>query len=122
MARFNLIVPTFKVGVQTVVRILRLTARDKTHFDKAQTSYVIFLRYSVAEFSETVSTGKFCPKPRLQLRIARKEYIYMNKEQYKQKFGKAERKESKKNKTCWHKDCGYCLKYRTKCFNCHTND
>ena len=46
----------------------------------------------------------------------------MNKEQYKQKFGKAEVKETKKNKTCWYKDCGYCKKYRTKCFNCHTND
>ena len=46
----------------------------------------------------------------------------MNKEKYKQKFGKAERKENKKNKTCWYKDCGYCSKYHTKCFNCHTND
>ena len=47
---------------------------------------------------------------------------YMNKEKYKQKFGKVEPKEIKKNKTCWYKDCGYCLKYHTKCFNCHTND
>ena len=54
----------------------------------------------------------------LKVAIAR----YMNKEKYKQKFGKVEPKEIKKNKTCWYKDCGYCLKYHTKCFNCHTND
>lgn len=46
----------------------------------------------------------------------------MNKEQYKKKFGKAEPDNKSKNKKCWYKDCGYCSKYHTKCFNCHTND
>lgn len=69
MVRFILTVPTVKVGIQTVVRILRLTARDKAHYDNTKNSFVICLWYSVAEFSETVSTGKFCPKPKLQLKI-----------------------------------------------------
>lgn len=46
----------------------------------------------------------------------------MNKEKYLKNFGKAQVGNKKKDKKCWHKDCGYCTKYRCKCFNCHTND
>lgn len=46
----------------------------------------------------------------------------MNKEKHLKNFGKAQVDNKKKDKKCWHKDCGYCTKYRCKCFNCHTND
>lgn len=53
----------------------------------------------------------------------------MNRKDYINKFGATKvstRKQNKsakrKNKKCKYKDCGYCLKYNTKCFNCHTND
>lgn len=66
--------------------------------------------------------GKFCPKPkRLQLWIE-EGGSSMNREQYKKKYGNKQIDNQSKNKKCWYKDCGYCKKYHTKCFNCHTND
>lgn len=69
-----------------------------------------------------LSTGKLCPKPKSSALDSALEVSVINREKYKQKFGNKKPDGKTLNKTCWYRDCGYCLKYKTKCFGCHTND
>ena len=66
--------------------------------------------------------GKFCPKPKSSALAITLEVRVINRDKYKQTYGNKRPGGKTLNKTCWHKDCGYCLKYRTKCFGCNTND
>lgn len=66
--------------------------------------------------------GKFCPKPKSSALDSTLEVSVINKEKYKQKFGNKQRSGERANKTCYYRDLNYCHKYKTRCFECHTND
>lgn len=123
MTRFNLTVSVlYEWKLKRCYKYSGVTARNRTTFLVARTIKVFFSSICRQNFPDLFYRENSAQSLKVQLRIQHMEVSIINKEQYKQKFGKVEADKKSKNKKCWYKDCGYCLKYRTKCFNCHTND
>jgi len=108
--------------IQAVLRILRLTVTDRTVFVLLEPLKVLFESIQWVEFSRFDSVGKLCPKPKSSALDSTLEVSVTNKEKYKQKYGNKRPDGKTLNKNCWYMDCGYCLKYKTRCFKCNTND
>ena len=108
--------------IQAVLRILRLTVTDRTVFYLLKPLKVLFESIQWGGVFPFDSVGKLCPKPKSSALDSTLEVSVTKKEKYKQKYGNKRPEGKTLNRNCWYRDCGYCLKYKTKCFGCHTND